>query len=69
MSPKDNLTPTVIQTTALPNLEIPLLIDLLEHKTKLLIAARRAGITDPVYLEKLACEVEEIQMELKKRTP
>ena len=55
---------TVINTPYLTGLDSTQLIDLLNHKTQLLVSARNSGIQEPVYLKNLQEEVERIQSEI-----
>jgi hypothetical protein len=58
---------TISQPVSYSSLNNQLLVDQLQHKTQLLIAATNSGIADQAYLKSLQQEVEKIQFELKAR--
>ncbi len=60
-------TAIVVTPQTLSNLDTNVLIDLLAHKTRLLIAATVSRLTDKEYIQNLNAEVENIQVEIKGR--
>ncbi len=60
-------TAIVVTPQTLSNLDTNVLIDLLAHKTRLLIAATVSRLPDKEYIQNLNAEVESIQVEIKGR--
>jgi len=56
-----------IMTDTLSSLDKVSLIDLLQHRTKLFLAATMAGVPDRLYIDELRSDVETLQKEIKRR--
>ena len=65
MQPVNNVSANVVTTQYLSDLDRAQLVDLLHHRTHLLVTARITRIQDQVYLKTLQNEVEIIQAAIK----
>ena len=65
MHSENNVSATAVSTEFLSDLDRAQLVDLLHHRTNLLVTARITRIQDQVYLKTLQKEVEIIQAAIK----